>query len=99
MPSRKFKAPRKDAVTIEVRASAIEDIHTDLYPAWPHEDGRATAASFHLTGPNGEMASVFMQIIYHGGRWYAEISHDATDYNTDRTAYRRQRIPLTFFGE
>lgn len=60
-------------------------------------NGRATISRIQIVGPLGQRASAFLSVIFDGRAWYAEVSHDATDYTTERTSYREKRVKLQFF--
>lgn len=60
-----------------------------------------TVCGIRLDGPDGKFATAFFSVYVKNGRWYAEVSHDASPYDTGPVGawnFRDARVALRFGG-
>lgn len=60
-----------------------------------------TVCGIRLDMPDGRFATAFFSVYVKNGRWYAEVSHDASPYDTGPVGawkFRDARVALRFGG-
>ena len=82
MISKPSKAPSPETVAVIVEPYDSDARIREKFTK-EHET-RVTVSSVCLTAPDGGKATAFLALRYHNGAWRAEVTHDATDYATDR---------------
>jgi len=79
----------------------VFDCYGDANGEWKDSDARKTVGGVRVTLPDGRDASAFLSIVERNGRFYAYLSHDATNYAKGPTdagfRWLSKELRLSFF--